>query len=414
MHVPNPLGKIALTLRDSDIANPRPGELLLDYTNLDLIVTDKETQTKKKLAESIYKQIVDAKVENTKINIVQDGTSVEDVPTIPEVKDRKMNNWYMSITSAVVKDPNENGYSTDLIATWNSKSDVDNFFKTYNHYNYYSTNETTLKLGNRIKINDGTYNAEWMIAGFDVENGTKIIDSINYDNGYGIALIPVGTLGNHYWGFNHYSSNVTGINIQDLFWNWNKFGYNLSDIHILLNGLSSADQTYITSNAATRTNDDRSQYNSMLLTAGKTKKALQTVLGTHLIERKVLLSGGRNSVTNTSTTAYVTLMSACQTAGPGDSTISDYYGTYMDGEANYKLPVFNYTSLNIDSNYWIRNYFDTAYACIALSTSMKETYGVNIGHIATYGEYEDNNGNPWYMAPSAQSNYGIRPMIYVR
>ena len=319
------------------------------------------------------------------------------------------------------KDYNTNGYSTDDLGTWSSTDDVDQFLKKYNHSTGYSDGVVTLKLGNTITIKDGTYNAKWMIAGFDVEAKSNVIDGVDYNNGYGIALVPTGTLGSRWWGFNHYTTKGTSINPNiPMFWNWTAYGYALSDIHILLNGITDSDKAYITSHVKTRKNDDHSEFETMINTAGKVKTSLQSILSDHLVERKVLLTGGANGATSVSTTAHVTLMSVHQTEGPGVENVSDYYGTYQDGEANYRLPVFNHTSFNISSNFWLRNYYGTGYACVAAGPKWQSYYGVNIGHTPTYGEYddpEDQTGDSelgWYVPPACWSSHGIRPMIYIR
>lgn len=95
MHVPNPLGGVPLVLRDVDTKNLRRGELLLDYTNSDLYFVDKETGQKERLADSIYKSIVDAKVENSKILITCSDSGPE--TATPAIEDRKMNQWFMNI-----------------------------------------------------------------------------------------------------------------------------------------------------------------------------------------------------------------------------------------------------------------------------------------------------------------------------
>ena len=114
MHVPNPLGRLPLTLRDSSIENPRKGELLLNYTNLDLIYTDK-SGNKKRLAESIYQQIIAAKIENNKIIIshIPEDTSTEE-PVIPDVGDRTFNAWYMNITKREVRSSDEDETSESI------------------------------------------------------------------------------------------------------------------------------------------------------------------------------------------------------------------------------------------------------------------------------------------------------------
>lgn len=68
---------------------------------------------------------------------------------------------------------------------------------------------------------------------------------------------------------------------------------------------------------------------------------LQRVLGSHIVQRNVLLSSSvdRNGYSNayTWTTAYATLMSIGQMTG----TFTENENNYDDGKANYKLPIFN-------------------------------------------------------------------------
>lgn len=103
MHVPNPLGGLPLVLRDSEVENPRKGELLLNYTTLDLITVNKKTGNKVRLADSIYQQIIATRLENSKIEITHtDTVEGAEEKTLPDVSDRKMNTWYMNITKRTV------------------------------------------------------------------------------------------------------------------------------------------------------------------------------------------------------------------------------------------------------------------------------------------------------------------------
>lgn len=107
MHVPNPLGRLPLVLRESTIENPRNGELLLNYTDLDLIYVDK-SGNKKRLADTIYKQIIETKIENSKILITHTAEDTStDEPVIPDIGDRKMNTWYMNINKREVRSSDE-------------------------------------------------------------------------------------------------------------------------------------------------------------------------------------------------------------------------------------------------------------------------------------------------------------------
>ena len=76
------------------------------------------------------------------------------------------------------KAPNER-YRGKNLGVWNTTSDVDKFCSTYTSPNY-----TGLCLGDYVTIMDGTYNTQWMIAGFDTENTNSS------NNGVGICMIP--------------------------------------------------------------------------------------------------------------------------------------------------------------------------------------------------------------------------------
>lgn len=240
----------------------------------------------------------------------------------------------------LVDDPNDRNYDATSLGTWSSLSQVDTFLATYNRASAYKTNDNKLRIGNRITISDGTYNAVWMIVGFDLESSRKASDDTTYDNGYGIALVPVTQLTTGQWN----TSNTTSG------------GYKSSYMH-----------TTIMSTVATN---------------------LKKVLGTHLVNRNVLLSSsisGNNSNAYTWTTAYATLMSIGQMTG----TFASHNNKYDDGEANYKLPVFNDAEIKTGSYFWSR--------CVRGSGSAWYVYSDG----SIYGSY-------------ASSSYGVRPLIYIR
>ena len=197
-------------------------------------------------------------------------------------------------------DPNTRYESKDL-GIWSSTSDVDEFMSKYNHANNY----TGLSLGNYVTIQDGAYNAQWVIAGFDKEYNQIAADGTTYNNGYGICMIP--------------KTYVSGGN-----WNTeadNTDGYKSSYMH------------------------------NTILPRIITK--LKTVLGTHVVNRNVLLSSAvmyNSSTAYTWTTADATLMSVGQCTG----TFASNNNQYDDGEANYKLPLFNYENYNTGSQFWTR------------------------------------------------------------
>ena len=245
-------------------------------------------------------------------------------------------------------DPNTRYESKDL-GVWASLSDVNTFFSTYTHDNNY----TGLSLGNYVTIQDGTYNTQWVIAGFDMEHNQTAADGTTYNNGYGICMIPKTQVTTATW-------NDTAV---------------LDD---------SAGYMYST-------------MNTTHLPGIVTK--LQIVLGSHLIRRNVLLSNSISQITDGEelshsngyewTTAYATLMSVGQMTGK----FASHTNAFDDGEANYKLPVFNYTEFKTGSDFWSR--------------------GFEGGIRASYKIWRvDRNG-------SISSHFitytcGVRPLIYLR
>ena len=228
-----------------------------------------------------------------------------------------------------------------IVAIITSTSQADTFCNTYNHANGYNG----LKLGQRIYIGDGTYNQLWYIAGFDCEYNTAAADGTLKSNGYGICLIP--------------EIYVTEAN-------WNNNG--LYFINSFMPDVSSFSHTSY---------KQSTMHTSTLPTVANN---LRNVLGNHLINRNVLLGSSVNlTYTPTSTningtnaytwtTAYCTLLSPKQITGTYFSqkykngsdgsysyTPQEYSSNkYDDGEANYKLPLFNYEKATTGTAYWTR------------------------------------------------------------
>ena len=235
-------------------------------------------------------------------------------------------------------------YEVKNLGTWSSIKDVDTFLDACNHVTgYYGAS-----IGSYVTINDGTYNKEWVIAGFDMEHNATAADGSTYDNGYGICLIPKNSLGNYAW-----SHTVSGYTNN----------YKSSDIN----------KTILPDVA----------------------NNLKKVLGDHLVLRNVLLSSAiDNNISSyyatgyTWTTAYCTLMSAGQITG----TFASNSNKYDDGEANYKLPLFNYETWSFDELAWLRGLHNK-----------RSNLGVYC--ITTSGDLDkrdcDNSG-------------GLRPLIYIR
>ena len=245
-----------------------------------------------------------------------------------------------------------------IIATINSITDANQFCNTYNHNNGYNG----LKLGQIIRINDGSYNNDWYIAGFDCEYNHTASDGTIKDNGYGICLIPTSELISSKW-------------CQD---NTEPVSYIESIVHV-----------------------------STLPTIAN---SLKNVLGDHLVNRNVLLGSKVSTekkigtISYTWTTAYCTLMSVGQITG----TFASYNNKYDDGEANYKLPLFNYTVYRLDSS---EDFFTRcAYGLYYNSYFDPPLTGYKVWSIY-YNSYSSNNiaGDEW-----PHNSLSICPLIYIR
>ena len=178
-----------------------------------------------------------------------------------------------------------------------------------------------------------------------MEAGRAAADGTTYNNGYGICFVPRTQLTTAKWN----SNTLTGA-------------YMSSTMH-----------TTHLPNTVTK---------------------LQTILGSHLIQRNVLLSSSVDSSYHSNaytwTTAYATLMSIGQMTG----TFTANSNKYDDGEANYKLPVFNFTSFSTDSHFWSRGvwgYSGGGYCAWLVSSSDGSISNFSVG-----------------------SARGVRPLIYLR
>lgn len=240
-------------------------------------------------------------------------------------------------------DPNSRYNNGESLGMWTSISDVDKFFERYNHDNGYKSTIKPIHLGDYVTIQDGTYNAQWMIAGFDKEAGRVAADGTTYNNGYGICFVPKTHVTTDSWNLR---DTVVGA-------------YKSSTMH------------------------------TSHLPGIVTK--LQGVLGSHIVQRNVLLSSsvGSDNRSNayTWTTAYATLMSIGQMNG----TFAANRNKYDDGEANYKLPVFNFMEFKTGSKFWSRGVwgsYDGDYCALLVGSDVTYDYVAN--------------------------TIGVRPLIYLR
>lgn len=244
-----------------------------------------------------------------------------------------------------IDDPNDRNYASVNLGTWSSVSHVDTFLARFNRASAYKDGDTKLRVGNYVTIQDGTYNTIWEIAGFDMENNQTAADGTVYDNGYGICMIPKTQVTTATWNA---SNTLTGA--------YKSSTMHTSHLPIIVNNL-------------------------------------RNVLGSHIVNRNVLLSssvdGNYYSNAYTWTTAYATLMSIGQMTG----NFATNRNKYDDGEANYKLPVFNDENYYTGSSFWSRG-----------------VYGA-----------DGNSYGAWYVGGGGSINYGnvgstrgVRPLIYLR
>lgn len=212
--------------------------------------------------------------------------------------------------------PPNTRYEVKNLGTWTYYDDVDKFLKKCCHETgYYGAS-----IGSTITIKDGTYNKTWVIVGFDCEHNKTASDGSTYDNGYGIFMIPTESLFKYDNGGMSFSS-----------------GYMNTGVHKKIN-------TELSSFASDN-----------------------SVLRDHLIKRRMLLSNASSSYwTNDTvvesrgyewTTDYGALMSAGQITG----TFESNKNKYDDGEANYKLPYFNFNTWQFGNYAFLRGLAGTTY-----------------------------------------------------
>ena len=256
-----------------------------------------------------------------------------------------------------------------LIATINSVSDANTFCNTYNHDNGYNG----LKLGQKINISSGSVRtypnsyssySSWYIAGFDCEYNHTASDGSIRNNGYGICLVMSNAM------------YVNSVYFHEFDLSGDKVPYNSSTMHT-----------------------------STLPTVAS---ALQSTLGSHLVNRNVLLSSAAGSTGSTAyiwTTAYATLMSIHQLIGYPPSNICNKYDV---GEANYTLPLYNYMHYGYGlysvsgRDYWTRAITNQTWDVVVYSP---DPYWQN-----------QSGSNTWNIFNNEPSDFNMPacPMIYIR
>ena len=237
--------------------------------------------------------------------------------------------------------PHNGIYRGKNLGTFTSTAELETFLS---NHEIATGNFTDLYLGDYFTIQDGTYNANWMIAGFDTEfyKGWLVDGSsdVQWINQHHITLIP----------------RIPLFNAQMNSTNTTSGGYKGSAMH--------------TSTLPTVVSN------------------LQTVLGTHLLKRYALLSSAvdttRSNMFGTAggassswewTEVYATLPSEVQIYG---STIWSSSG-YDTGEACMKLPVFNFINHVQFSRwaFWLRGVVSSSDFCHASGSGGARTWAAS-------------------------------------
>ena len=237
--------------------------------------------------------------------------------------------------------PHNGIYRGKNLGNFTSTAELETFLS---NHEIATGNFTDLYLGDYFTIQDGTYNANWMIAGFDTEfyKGWLVDGSsdVQWINQHHITLIPRTPLFNAQMN----STNTTSG------------GYKGSAMH--------------TSTLPTVVSN------------------LQTVLGTHLLKRYALLSSAvdttRSNMYGTAggassswewTEVYATLPSEVQIYG---STTWSSSG-YDTGEACMKLPVFNFINHIQFSRwyFWLRGVASSSNFCVAGNDGRAGSWGAS-------------------------------------
>ena len=249
--------------------------------------------------------------------------------------------------------PPNTRYEIKNLGTWTYYGDVDKFLEKCKH----ATGYYGASIGSTITIKDGTYNKTWVIVGFDMEHNKIASDGTSYDNGYGIFMIPTESLFKYENGDMSLSS-----------------GYMYTGVHRKINTELSS---FVSDNS---------------------------ILKDHLIKRRMLLSNSANVGSNTTgyewTVGYGALMSVGQITG----TFGVNNTKYDDGEANYKLPYFNFTTWQFGDYSLLRGLRGTSYGNTH-SSYYDKPWCVSNGSVIDKDAYNYNNGD---------KNPSIFPLIMIR
>jgi len=241
------------------------------------------------------------------------------------------------------------------IATFASLADVNTFVdNNILGDGYFSKENTGLRVGNVIKINDGTYNKDWYIMGFDTELGKG--DTPNTRSH--ITLIP--------------KINLTTSMIHS----------SNADCH----GYANSNTMYVTMIPAVVTH-------------------LNSVLGDHLLTRRVKLTNATSSGTSprgymASGNGYYSVRANLMCQQQVFGTVNSSYGNAYDtGDDTTQLPGFatGKVASKTDNRWWLR-----------------DVYGYFNGNSDSYYGFSlvDGGGSLNYSNVDS-SGGGVRPLITV-
>ena len=198
-----------------------------------------------------------------------------------------------------------NRYNDNILIPITS-SNVESWFTKY----IYSDSDRfnpNISCGTRFTINDGTYNAQWIVVGADTEIGKGDVQLAKPH----LSLIPVTDLGN-------------GV----------------------MNDYSTTAGAYV-----------GSKMNRQTIPA--IVEALQKVLGRHLLARRVKLANNIDSNGKSNSSAYYTVYAnlMCERQVFGKSTLENSYDIGDDTEAlpgfkNYKNKIYG------SSRFWLRSVYN--------------------------------------------------------
>ena len=247
------------------------------------------------------RRIAEKKIDNngTKLELHLTTNKINNNGTKLELTTNDLSNYYALISA----DEINNRYSDTVLETITA-SNVESWFTKYIYSNLDRFNNR-ISCGTRFIIKDGTYNARWVVVGADTElnKGDTPLTKPH------LSLIPVINLGNGQ-----------------------------------MNSSSTSAGAYANSEMNTKT-------------IAAIVKALQKVLGSHLLARRVKLANstnGNHSNANAYYTVYANLM--CERQIWGKSTYENEYDVGDDTEA---LPGFSKYKDKIygSSTFWLRSVY---------------------------------------------------------